>query len=170
VSTVEYMRTIREKYSKMGYAPYGWHEATEAPPWTPLAKPLSECRVGMMTTAGTYVAGQEAYFYKDDTSHRPIPSNTPVENLRFSHLTENYLPDARRDPNCAFPIEPLRQLVDEGVIGGLADNFSPAWARFIPNGASMRKSPRPFTRLSPRKASMSLIWFHCDPSAIRPCV
>jgi D-proline reductase (dithiol) PrdB len=107
----------------MGYAPYGWHEATEAPPWTPLAKPLSECRVGMMTTAGTYVAGQEAYFYKDDTSHRPIPSNTPVENLRFSHLTENYLPDARRDPNCAFPIEPLRQLVDEGVIGGLADNF-----------------------------------------------
>jgi D-proline reductase (dithiol) PrdB len=123
VSTVEYMRTIREKYSKMGYAPYGWHEATEAPPWTPLAKPLSECRVGMMTTAGTYVAGQEAYFYKDDTSHRPIPSNTPVENLRFSHLTENYLPDARRDPNCAFPIEPLRQLVDEGVIGGLADNF-----------------------------------------------
>ncbi|MBT3371247.1 MAG: hypothetical protein HOA08_06700 [Rhodospirillaceae bacterium] len=123
MSTVEYMRTIREKYSKMGYAPYGWHEATEAPPWTPLAKPLSECRVGMMTTAGTYVAGQEAYFYKDDTSHRPIPSNTPVENLRFSHLTENYLPDARRDPNCAFPIEPLRQLVDEGVIGGLADNF-----------------------------------------------
>ena len=120
---VEYMKTIREKYSKMGYAPYGWHEATEAPPWTPLAKPLSECRVGMMTTAGTYVAGQEAYFYKDDTSHRPIPSNTPVENLRFSHLTENYLPDARRDPNCAFPIEPLRQLVDEGVIGGLADNF-----------------------------------------------
>ena len=123
MSTVEYMRTIREKYSKMGYAPYGWHEATEAPPWTPLAKPLSECRVGMMTTAGPYVAGQEAYFYKDDTSHRPIPSNTPVENLRFSHLTENYLPDARRDPNCAFPIEPLRQLVDEGVIGGLADNF-----------------------------------------------
>ena len=123
MSTVEYMRTIREKYSKMGYAPYGWHEATEAPPWTPLAKPLSECRVGMMTTAGTYVAGQEAYFYKDDTSHRPIPSNTPVENLRFSHLTENYLPDARRDPNCAFPLEPLRTLADEGVIGGLADNF-----------------------------------------------
>jgi D-proline reductase (dithiol) PrdB len=117
------MRTIREKYSKMGYAPYGWHEATDTPAWTPLAKPLSECRVGMMTTAGTYVAGQEAYFYKDDTSQRPIPSDTPVENLRFSHLTENYLPDARRDPNCAFPIEPLRQLAAEGVIGGLAENF-----------------------------------------------
>ena len=123
MNTVEYMRTIREKYSKMGYAPYGWHEATDTPPWARLAKPLSECRVGMMTTAGTYVAGQEAYFYKDDTSHRLIPSDTPVENLRFSHLTENYLPDARRDPNCAFPIEPLRKLADDGVIGGLAENF-----------------------------------------------
>ena len=123
MNTVEYMRTIREKYSKMGYAPYGWHEATDTPPWTLLAKPVSECRVGMMTTAGTYVAGQEAYFYKDDTSYRLIPSDTPVENLRFSHLTENYLPDARRDPNCAFPIEPLRKLADEGVIGGLAENF-----------------------------------------------
>jgi len=122
VSTVEYMRTIREKYSKLGYAPYGWHKAEDAPPWTPLTKPLSECTVGMMTTAGTYVAGQEAYFYKDDTSHRAIPSTTAVEDLRFSHLTENYLPDARRDANCAFPLEPLRQLAKEGVIGGLAEN------------------------------------------------
>ena len=119
---VEYMRTIREKYSKLGYAPYGWHEATEAPPWTPLAKPLSDCRVGMLSTAGTYVAGQVAYFYKDDASHRVIPSDTPVDNLRFSHLTENYLPDTRRDANCAFPIEPLLTLATEGVIGDVADN------------------------------------------------
>ena len=122
MSTVEYMRTIREKYSKLGYAPYGWHKAEEAPPWTALKKPLSECTLGMMSTAGTYVAGQEAYFYKDDTSHRAIPSNTPIEDLRFSHLTENYLPDTRLDANCAFPLEPLRRLVDEGVIGGLAEH------------------------------------------------
>ncbi|MBT3535978.1 MAG: hypothetical protein HN478_19000 [Rhodospirillaceae bacterium] len=122
MSTVEYMKTIREKYSKLGYDPYGWHKAEDSPPWTPLAKPLSDCKIGMMSTAGTYVAGQEAYFYKDDTSHRIIPSATPMEGLRFSHLTENYLPDARRDPNCAFPLEPLRTLADEGVIGSVADN------------------------------------------------
>lgn len=122
MSTVEYMRTIREKYNKLGYAPYGWHKAEEAPPWTALTRSLSECRVGMMSTAGTYVAGQEAYFYKDDTSHRAIASNTAIDDLRFSHLTENYLPDARQDANCAFPLEPLRKLADEGVIGGLADN------------------------------------------------
>ena len=123
MSTVEYMRTIREKYSKLGYTPYGWHEASEPPPWTPLAKPLAESKLGMMSTAGTYVAGQEAYFYKDDTSHRVIPAGTAMADLRFSHLTENYLPDARQDPNCAFPIEPLRALAGEGVIGGIGGNF-----------------------------------------------
>ena len=122
MSSVEYMKTIREKYSKLGYAPYGWHRADDAPAWTPLAKPLSKCKVGMMSTAGTYAAGQVAYFYKDDTSHRVIPSDIAMEDLRFSHLTENYLPDARRDANCAFPLEPLRKLAAEGVIGSVADN------------------------------------------------
>ena len=75
-----------------------------------------------MSTSGTYALGQTAYFYNHDTSHRVIPSNTPIENLRFSHLTENYLPDTRRDANCAFPLEPLRKLADEGFIGSLAEN------------------------------------------------
>ena len=122
MSTVEYMRTIREKYSKLGFAPYGWHKTGESPPWAPLQKPLSECKVGMMSTAGTYALGQTAYFYKDDTSYRVIPSDIPIEDIRFSHLTENYLPDTRRDANCAFPLEPLRKLADEGFIGGMADN------------------------------------------------
>jgi D-proline reductase (dithiol) PrdB len=74
----------------------------------------------MLCTAGTYVAGQVAYYYKDDTSTRAIPKETPVAELRFSHITENYLPDARRDPNCVFPIEPLRRLEREGVVGEVA--------------------------------------------------
>ena len=122
MSTVEYMRTIREKYSKLGYAPYGWHKTDDTPPWTPRQQPLSECKVGMMSTAVSYARGQTAYFYKDDTSYLVIPSDTPIEDIRFSHLTENYLPDTRRDANCAFPLEPLRKLADEGFIGGMADN------------------------------------------------
>ena len=120
---VEYIKSITERYNSLGYAPYQWYQAEEAPPWAPLEKPLSDCRVGMLSTAGTYVAGQVAYYYKDDTSHRAIPKDTPAAELRFSHITENYLPDARRDPNCVFPIEPLRQLAAEGAIGELADDL-----------------------------------------------
>ncbi|MFP5468745.1 MAG: glycine/sarcosine/betaine reductase selenoprotein B family protein, partial [Alphaproteobacteria bacterium] len=38
-------------------------------------------------------------------------------------ITENYLPDPRRDPNCVFPIDALRTLEAEGFIGGLADDL-----------------------------------------------
>jgi D-proline reductase (dithiol) PrdB len=37
-------------------------------------------------------------------------------------LTEQYLPAAREDPNCVFPLEPLKQLENEGVVGEIADD------------------------------------------------
>jgi D-proline reductase (dithiol) PrdB len=120
---VDYIPIITERYNSLGYPTYDWYHADEAPPWTPMTKPLAESRIGLLCTAGTYVKGQEAYYYKDDASIRRIPKTTAVEDIRFSHLTENYLPDPRRDPNCVFPIEPLRTLEAEGVIGGVAEDL-----------------------------------------------
>ena len=120
---IAYMQLTRELYASHGYAPYGWRQADSPPPFVRLAKPLSECRLGMLGTAGAYVMGQVAYYYKDDTSYRAIPKDTPSERIHFSHITENYLPDPRRDANCVFPIDALRALEAEGVIGSLADNL-----------------------------------------------
>ena len=52
---------------------------------------------------------------------RRIASTTADADLRFSHLTENYLVDARRDPGCIFPLRALRALASEGVVGQLAN-------------------------------------------------
>jgi|TARA_B100000530_G_C15904133_1_gene466640 D-proline reductase (dithiol) PrdB len=123
VSTIEYMKMIRERYSLLGYPSYQWFHAEEPPAWTPLKKPLAKSRAGFLCTAGTYVKGQVAYYYKDDTSIRAIPKDTDVSNIRFSHLTEQYLPAARKDPNCVFPIEPLRRLEKEGVVGEIAQDM-----------------------------------------------
>lgn len=120
---VEYIKGITERYSRLGYPPYNWYRAETPPAWQPLVKPLAESRLGMLSTAGTYVAGQVAYYYKDDTSIRRIPKETPVEKLRFSHITEHYLADARADPDCMFPLTPLRRLEAEGAIGALADDL-----------------------------------------------
>ena len=120
---VRYMEAITRRYQQLGYDPYRWFEADSLPPLTPLTRPLSECRLGMLATSGTYVAGQVAYHYKDDTSLRAIPKGTPTEALRFSHITENYLGASRRDPNCTFPIDALRRLESEGHIGELADDL-----------------------------------------------
>ena len=120
---VEYIKGITERYQRLGYDAYKWYHADGPPPWQPLRKPLSESRLAVLSTAGTYVAGQVAYYYKDDTSIRRIPKATPVEDLRFSHITEHYLVDARPDPDCVFPLTPLRQLEAEGAIGELADDL-----------------------------------------------
>jgi D-proline reductase (dithiol) PrdB len=119
--TVKYMQAIAERYKSLGYTPYRWFRAEDAPPWQPLGKPLAAARVGMLSTSGAYALGQVAYHYKDDTSLRQISAATADGDLRFSHLTENYLVDPRRDPGCIFPLRTLRSLAAEGLIGRLAD-------------------------------------------------
>ncbi|MBV1880241.1 MAG: glycine/betaine/sarcosine/D-proline family reductase selenoprotein B [Pseudomonadales bacterium] len=120
---VSYIQQTKALYDSLGYEPYKWFAADSEPAFTKLKQPLSECKLGLVSTAGTYVAGQVAYYYKDDTSVRAIPSNTPVEDIRFSHVTENYLVDARQDPRCTVPLEALQTLQKKGVIGSLANNF-----------------------------------------------
>jgi D-proline reductase (dithiol) PrdB len=119
----DYIRQTRESYEKLGFKPYQWFHAEGEPKLAPLTKPLSESKLGLISTAGTYVRGQVAYYYKDDTSVRAIPSDTAVNDIRFSHIMENYLVEARQDPCTVFPVEALTQLKSEGVIGELAGNY-----------------------------------------------
>jgi D-proline reductase (dithiol) PrdB len=121
--TVEYIRMVTERYDRLGYPTYRWYRADEPPPFVPLAKPLAKSRIGVLVTAGTYVKGQRAYYYRDDTSFREIPKDVDPADLRFSHLTENYLPDARRDPECMLPVGALAALEADGTIGGRADSY-----------------------------------------------
>ena len=122
-SPTEYIHQTRENYESLGFEPYQWFQADSPPEFTPTGKPLSASRLGLISTAGTYVHGQMAYYYKDDTSIRAIPFDTPVSKLRFSHIMENYLVEARQDPCTVFPIEALKNLQQTGVIGELADNY-----------------------------------------------
>jgi D-proline reductase (dithiol) PrdB len=116
---VAYIDRIREKYATLGYPDYRWVVNETPPPWQPLPKPLAECRLGLIASGGIYVTGQVAFHYKDDTSYRVIPTDVDTADLRATHFAYD-LTDARRDINVVFPLDPLRQLVAEGVIGGLA--------------------------------------------------
>ena len=115
-----YMEKTKKDYETLGYEPYQWFQATESPAFKQLAKPLSDSKVGLISTAGTYLKGQEAFFTKDDTSIRRIPNNSRLEDIRFAHIMENYLVEARQDPCTVFPLEALRKLQEERVIGELA--------------------------------------------------
>lgn len=120
---VDYIDSITERYQRLGYTPYRWFVADEQAAWTPLGKSISEAKLGVLSTSGGYVLGQTAYHYKDDTSIRAIPSDTPDANMRFSHITENYLEDPRRDPNCIMPLRALETLEQQGEIGEVAEEL-----------------------------------------------
>ncbi len=117
MSPIAYIPRTREMYPD--HTPYRW-VVNESVPWTPLAKPLNQCKVALITSGGVHHKDQEPFHTRDDTSHREIPKGVAVEDLRISHFgyrTEN----AVKDPNCVFPIDPMRELEAEGTIGQLAD-------------------------------------------------
>ena len=117
---IEYITRIRENYARLGYKSYDWvDKRSEPPPWTPLAKPLAACRLGLVASGGIYVSGQVAFHWRDDTTLREVPTDVPTTELRATHFAYD-LADARRDPNVVFPIDTLRGLVAAGIVGSLA--------------------------------------------------
>jgi D-proline reductase (dithiol) PrdB len=118
---VGYIERIREKYEALGFSSYQWVVNKERPAWQPLKKPLSASRLGLIASGGIYVTGQVAFHYKDDTSFRAIPTDVKTSDLRITHFAYDFT-DARQDPNVVFPIDTLRGLQREGVIGELSEH------------------------------------------------
>ena len=117
---VKYIPAITARYERLGYSPYRWFHADTPPPWCKIDKPLNDTRLGLLSTSGIYALGQLAFHYKEDTSIREIRTEVPDQDLRFCHTASSYLSDAYKDPNCVFPRNTLKTLVDEGFLGSLA--------------------------------------------------
>jgi D-proline reductase (dithiol) PrdB len=114
---VAYIPRTTELYS--AYAPYRWVVNNDTPPFTPLTKPLAECRVALMSSGGILYRDQPR-FHREDATYRLIPKNATQADLNvwhFGYRTE----DAVSDHNCVFPLARMRELEAEGVIGELLD-------------------------------------------------
>lgn len=95
----------------------------EPVPWTPLRKPLSRCRVALVTTTGVHLQAQKPFDVEakeGDPSWRELPSSTPLEEYRISHTHYDHS-DADQDINCVFPISRVKEMVASGQLGSLAD-------------------------------------------------
>jgi D-proline reductase (dithiol) PrdB len=133
---IAYIQRTRERYHM--YPPYRWAVNHEAP-WAPLAKPIRECRVALVSSGGFYASDQEP-FGENDASFRLVPVQTRREDLRIYH--HGYRDDdADRDPNCVFPIERLRELAAVGVIGSLAE-AAVSFVTFYSARRDVERAPR----------------------------
>lgn len=95
---------------------------TPEPVWTPLTKPLSECKVAFITSGGIHKKDQKPFDTAGDWSYREIPSDTPSDQLMVTHGGFDNS-DINKDVNAMLPIDRLHELVDEGFIGGLVPTF-----------------------------------------------
>lgn len=116
----DYLAETRSLYDSLGYPAYRWAEETEPSAFEPFPD-LADAEVLLIGSGGVYRHGQIAFTTKDDTSIRRIPADTPSSELRTAHFAYDQT-DARRDPNCVFPLERLRELAAQGTIGGVSES------------------------------------------------
>lgn len=88
-------------------------------PYTPLKRPLKDCRVGLVTTSGAYVDGMEA-FTDNDLTFRMIPTDTDTKRIRFvpGHFDTS---KGALDANIMFPLDRIRELLSACEIGKITD-------------------------------------------------
>jgi D-proline reductase (dithiol) PrdB len=102
--------------------------ATRPIPYAPMAKPLSQCTVALVTTAGV-ARNDDTPFDQDrerrdpwwgDPSHRMIPLLTTERDVRLHHMHI----DTRfgeQDLDVVLPMRRLGELARAGLVGRAAD-------------------------------------------------
>jgi D-proline reductase (dithiol) PrdB len=126
---IPYLQRIRSYYQALGYgAPYEWAHYADVP-FAPLSKPLSRCRVALVTTAAPYQAGQgdqgPGAPYNAKAKFYSVYSGDTAQDhdLRISHVAIDRQHTTAEDPGSYFPLAALRRSVSSGRIGSLAPRF-----------------------------------------------
>lgn len=126
------------EWQTRGYAARGSYAYDDAP-FTSLKKPVAQSRLMLLTSSGHFVEGHDPEpfgipnmtqqqaeekiddFLKAEPTLSAIPITTPRSQLRVRHGGYD-IHGAHADPNVAFPLERLRELEHEGVIGTLVED------------------------------------------------
>jgi D-proline reductase (dithiol) PrdB len=111
--------TINERY------PGSMIEKADFVPLAEFRKPLSEARSTMISSCGVHAPSDpplDVCHPFGDFRFRRVPSRTRHEDLTIHQLKYPH-DDADLDFNVIVPIERLQELVSEGVLGGLTENF-----------------------------------------------
>jgi D-proline reductase (dithiol) PrdB len=116
-STAEFSLPVR-----VFLAAYRWRRIDPVP-WAPLTKPLAACRVALVSSAGFVLPSQPPFDNRvrgGDVSFRDIPADSDVRQLIDTHCSAAFdHTGIRADPNLAFPLDRLRELVEHHRIGAL---------------------------------------------------
>jgi D-proline reductase (dithiol) PrdB len=128
---------------------YPWRRINPVP-WTPLTKPLKDSRAALISSAGLVGPGQESFddsIRGGDFSFREIPADMDVFTLKDTHRSDLYDHSGlQQDPNLAFPLDRLRELVRSKCIGSLNRRHLSFMGSITAPGRLVKKSAPPAAR------------------------
>lgn len=108
---------IRKKYPQFEYTVFN------DTPVTPLVKPLSDCKLALLTTGGLHLVFDKPFdtrYLEGDCSFRMIPGNVKHQDIKVTHESYDHK-FINEDLNCVFPIDRMREYVKEGKIKSLSE-------------------------------------------------
>lgn len=87
--------------------------------------PLSERRIAILTSAALFPRSGEPLLHNSG-DYLELPSSLPHSDILMSHVSINFDRSGwQRDINVIYPIDRMRELAEEGIIGSVADvNFT----------------------------------------------
>jgi D-proline reductase (dithiol) PrdB len=90
---------------------------------TPWAAPpaLDKARLAIITTAGLHTRNDRPFQMDPNDFYRVIPGNVRPNDLVMSHMAASFDRSGfQLDWNVVFPLDRLRELAEDGIIGSLA--------------------------------------------------
>lgn len=91
-------------------------------PETVLQKPLEECKVALISTAGVHLISDEPFDVDNpsgDHTIRIVPSDVSDQDLTVTHIYFD-TKSAKKDPTIVFPLEQLKETAAAGKIGSVS--------------------------------------------------
>lgn len=133
---IQYIERTHEYYRGQGYDKTYNYASNEDIPFVRLKKPLSECRVALVTTAsfllldeGGVPLEEPKMLGTNEMEVFTVPSDWPVERILSTSEDHDRYQTDMKDINAFFPITRMQEFLEEGVFGSLSKNFY----RTLPN-------------------------------------
>jgi D-proline reductase (dithiol) PrdB len=92
----------------------------EDEPWAPLHRPVASATVALVATGGIHLRTDPPFNLHGDGGFRAIPRTAEPGDLQITHQAYDRR-DAREDLNLVLPLQRLRELEAEGVVGRVAE-------------------------------------------------
>ena len=161
MSYVRYIDKTREYYIGEGYAnPYRWAHFDDIP-FTPLAKPLAECTVGLVTTSEMVIRGREADLAEREADPTcpmySLPTATPVAELYSRKASYDRFATTLDDVDAYLPLTHLHELAAEGRIGGFAPRFQAVHSQYSQRRTLTVDAPRVLAELEEDRVDVAVL-------------